>query len=294
LTRSLCVGLYLLLSACGSGGRSSPTTTLGTPTVAPTNEPSAAATTAPTAAPATSPTTPPTSSTVEVDRQTAPTRTDYETPQGVVRLLCAGAGQTPVVLLAGGVDPPTVWDDIVAALGDGVLTCRFDAAAITSDITPSIRAEALSAALDGSGMRGPFVLVGHSLGGLTVRQFGAAHPDQLGGVVLLDATTPMALLSAQADLAGLGWDVATMQADAEAPVTWPDVPLEVLAHDPATLTMGSEALETLWTQGQQLYATLTPLGHYEIVPHSGHFIYVDAVDRVVSAINDVVASADSR
>ncbi|HKR89853.1 MAG TPA: alpha/beta hydrolase [Phenylobacterium sp.] len=37
---------------------------------------------------------------------------------------------------------------------------------------------------------GPYVLVGHSMGGLMVRLFALTHPDQSAGVVLVDAVTP--------------------------------------------------------------------------------------------------------
>jgi pimeloyl-ACP methyl ester carboxylesterase len=37
---------------------------------------------------------------------------------------------------------------------------------------------------------GPWVLVGHSMGGLMVRLFALTHPDEVLGVVLVDAVTP--------------------------------------------------------------------------------------------------------
>jgi pimeloyl-ACP methyl ester carboxylesterase len=37
---------------------------------------------------------------------------------------------------------------------------------------------------------GPYVLVGHSMGGLMVRLFALTHPDQSAGVVLVDAVVP--------------------------------------------------------------------------------------------------------
>jgi pimeloyl-ACP methyl ester carboxylesterase len=37
---------------------------------------------------------------------------------------------------------------------------------------------------------GPFVLAGHSMGGLMVRLYALTHPDQVLGVVLVDAVTP--------------------------------------------------------------------------------------------------------
>jgi pimeloyl-ACP methyl ester carboxylesterase len=56
-----------------------------------------------------------------------------------------------------------------------------DGRAIVSDLA------ALTRELD---EEGPFVLVGHSMGGLMVRLFALTHPDKSLGVVLVDAVTP--------------------------------------------------------------------------------------------------------
>jgi pimeloyl-ACP methyl ester carboxylesterase len=48
----------------------------------------------------------------------------------------------------------------------------------------------LAALLRGAGEPGPFVLVGHSMGGLMVRLFALAHPERALGLVLVDAVTP--------------------------------------------------------------------------------------------------------
>jgi pimeloyl-ACP methyl ester carboxylesterase len=56
-----------------------------------------------------------------------------------------------------------------------------DGAAIVADLA------ALLSALDEPG---PFVLVGHSMGGLMVRLYALTHPTQILGVVLVDAVTP--------------------------------------------------------------------------------------------------------
>ena len=41
-----------------------------------------------------------------------------------------------------------------------------------------------------SGAAPPYLLVGHSLGGLYMQQFARAHPDEVAGVVLVDAVYP--------------------------------------------------------------------------------------------------------
>jgi pimeloyl-ACP methyl ester carboxylesterase len=56
-----------------------------------------------------------------------------------------------------------------------------DGRAIVADLAALLRA------LD---ERDPVVLVGHSMGGLTVRLFALSHPDRALGVVLVDAVTP--------------------------------------------------------------------------------------------------------
>ena len=41
-----------------------------------------------------------------------------------------------------------------------------------------------------AGVPGPYVLVGHSFGGLYVRTYAADYPGEVAGVVLVDATHP--------------------------------------------------------------------------------------------------------
>ncbi|MFI4965897.1 MAG: alpha/beta fold hydrolase [Caulobacterales bacterium] len=56
-----------------------------------------------------------------------------------------------------------------------------DGRAIVADLAALLRA------LD---EEGPFVLAGHSMGGLMVRLYALTHPDQVLGVVMVDAVTP--------------------------------------------------------------------------------------------------------
>jgi len=48
----------------------------------------------------------------------------------------------------------------------------------------------LAALLEAVGERGPVVLAGHSMGGLTTRLFALTWPDRVRGLVLVDAMTP--------------------------------------------------------------------------------------------------------
>jgi pimeloyl-ACP methyl ester carboxylesterase len=51
-------------------------------------------------------------------------------------------------------------------------------------------AEELQTLLHDAGMTGPFVLVGHSLGGMDVRMFASQYPSEVVGMVLVDSSHP--------------------------------------------------------------------------------------------------------
>lgn len=96
----------------------------------------------------------------------------------------------------------------------GVHSCAYDRAGLgRSDPGPKPRdglaiTRDLEALLQHADVPGPYILVGHSMAGLYVRIFAAQHPDQVKGVVLVDATTA----EATRDPIFRGWVGGFMQA----------------------------------------------------------------------------------
>lgn len=121
-----------------------------------------------------------------------------------LRIVCVGPpSAAPLVLFESGAfgfsaDWGVVQDKLAAK---GLRSCAHDRAGLGfSDPSPKPRdAEAISGDLDAllraKGEAGPYVLVGHSMAGLFVRQFAVTHPDQTAGIVLVDAATPEAIYS---------------------------------------------------------------------------------------------------
>jgi pimeloyl-ACP methyl ester carboxylesterase len=110
-----------------------------------------------------------------------------------MHLYATGNGSPTVVLEAGGESWSLDWHLVQQEVSTFTRVCSYDRAGFGwSDPGPKPRhaqaiADELSAVLQASQHRGPYVLVGASFGGHVVRLFAARHPDETAAVVLVDA-----------------------------------------------------------------------------------------------------------
>jgi alpha/beta hydrolase fold len=108
-------------------------------------------------------------------------------------LKCVGSGAPTVVLEAGFGGSSEDWRDVQRQLGRATRTCAYDRAGLGSSLPmPGVHdagdeVRDLRRLLDAAHLERPYVLVGHSYGGLLVRLFAHSHPADVAGVVLLDA-----------------------------------------------------------------------------------------------------------
>ena len=113
-----------------------------------------------------------------------------------LHLSCTGSGSPTVVLEPGqgGVSLDLAW--ITPAIARDSRVCVYDRAGRGwSDAADGPQDGAQIAAdlhtlLDRAHVPGPYVLAGHSFGGLYVQSFAAQFPDDVAGLVLLDSTAP--------------------------------------------------------------------------------------------------------
>jgi pimeloyl-ACP methyl ester carboxylesterase len=111
-------------------------------------------------------------------------------------LNCVGSGSPTVVLEpgAGGTSSQLGW--ITPAVARTTRVCVYDRAgrgwseAADSPQDGARIATDLHTLLYRAGVPGPYVLAGHSFGGLYVRIFAAHYPDEVAGLVLVDSTAP--------------------------------------------------------------------------------------------------------
>jgi pimeloyl-ACP methyl ester carboxylesterase len=105
---------------------------------------------------------------------------------------CTGSGGPAVILQPGLGASSSAWASIAPAVAATTTVCAYDRAGHgRSDEAGPQDGIALAAdlhtLLERAGIPGPYLLVGHSSGGPYVRVFAAQYPDEVAGMVLLDA-----------------------------------------------------------------------------------------------------------
>lgn len=128
---------------------------------------------------------------------------DYAVPGDLVdvgthslHLNCTGSGSPTVVLQAGGGEMSSAFGWIAPAVAGETRVCVYDRAGHgwsessgTAQDGVEIAAD-LHSLLEGGQVPGPYVLAGHSFGGLYTLTFAALYHDEVAGMVLVDTTAP--------------------------------------------------------------------------------------------------------
>jgi pimeloyl-ACP methyl ester carboxylesterase len=113
-----------------------------------------------------------------------------------LHLNCRGSGSPTVILepAAGGVSSDLAW--ITPAVARDTRVCVYDRAGrgwsepADSPQDGAQIATDLHTLLERGHVPGPYVMAGHSFGGLYVLTFAARYPDEVAGMVLVDSTEP--------------------------------------------------------------------------------------------------------
>lgn len=116
-----------------------------------------------------------------------------------LHLHCTGQGSPTVILdtLSGGMSSYWAW--VQPRVAKLTRVCAYDRAGRAwSEASPQPQtlegtARDLHTLLANANIAGPYVLVGHSIAGLYVREFQALYPGEVAGIVLVDASHPQQL-----------------------------------------------------------------------------------------------------
>jgi pimeloyl-ACP methyl ester carboxylesterase len=220
---------------------------------------------------------------------------------------CQGEGQ-PTVILEAGYDSggTSTFFQLQPQIAEFTRVCTYDRAGTgTSDPRPSsmepvtgrqIAAEE-HAVLDAIGASPPYVVVGHSYGGLLVRAFEAAYPDEVVGMVLIDASSEPEIPIYRKLHAG-AWVDGGMRVDIDE-VT--DEVRQARLGSAPLIVLTAEMIEDEWLStvpheaaaAQARLATLSTNAFQTVVTDSGHFIQDERPAVVLEAILEVVDAVHS-
>jgi pimeloyl-ACP methyl ester carboxylesterase len=263
-------------------------------------------------------------------------------------LECHGTGSPTVILEAGYRASARYWTDdllqpeaprtmVLPAVAEFTRVCAYDRPGTYASIgeddfvsrsdaiaqprtAPEVVAD-LHALLQAAQVPGPYVLAAHSLGGLFARLYASTYPDEVIGLVLVDAyserlenlmspaqwqalvrlnqgvgTDKVIPIPGYGDVETLRWggdNAVVCEAVAASPLR--PMPLAVLAHgkpfpqaaDAPGFATGE--LEGFFRAGNADLATLVPNARFFVATESGHDIHQDQPELVVEAIRQVVA-----
>ncbi len=98
-------------------------------------------------------------------------------------LRCVGTGEPTVIFESGAGRGRGDWEKVQPGVADLTRVCSYDRVSERDDVIDDLHSFLREASL-----RGPYVLVGHSLGGLYARRFASRFPDEVAGLVLVDSS----------------------------------------------------------------------------------------------------------
>jgi len=126
-----------------------------------------------------------------------------------MHLYCQGdskPGKPIVILEAGTGDNHLTWYGLQQRIRRDIKVCSYDrlgygwSDSFRGSRTVDQIAEELHELLAAAQIPPPYVLAGHSYGGIVVRYFAARYPETVNGIVFIDATPPVTLLSRQSGI----------------------------------------------------------------------------------------------
>lgn len=276
---------------------------------------------------------------------------------------CRGKGSPTVVFVAGAGDRAETWSTTLDSSGDRVFpskravlpaiaqtnrVCAYDRPGtivatgpgredfeksrsdpVPQPTTLQDHVDDLHALLKASGERGPYVVVGHSMGGAISRLYASEHPEDISGLVLVDPT-PYESANSLTDEQWTLWKLLLQHTPSEEDLElypaleWADLdrnleqasaakklkPMPFIAFqsdepfdftpfvEDGTLPMTPEQAEQFrillynaWHDTVGDLVSQVPGAKFIDDPHSGHYIHQEQPKLVIDSVREVVEAA---
>ncbi|NBC65187.1 MAG: alpha/beta fold hydrolase [Bacteroidetes bacterium] len=245
---------------------------------------------------------------------------------------CKGQGSPSIIIEPGSGDPGNSWKNVQNLIAKFTKVCWYSRAGLGKSDSlenqqhPTKVARQLHALLRNASIDPPYILVGHSIGGLHVRKYQAMYPQEVKGMILVDSShqDQWAILSGfmSEDYMNLyntttqsrNWDEEAYGPQLKLPATLYDLPLVVLTGDKISkyehgllppleylppeyhrqakrvrpeVKSKTNGYRKLWLHLQKDLARLSTNSRHYILKDSGHFVHLDNHEKVVEAAKNV-------
>jgi pimeloyl-ACP methyl ester carboxylesterase len=220
------------------------------------------------------------------------------------------AGEPLVVLEAGGGNGLDVWSEVQSPIAEFTRVCAYDRPTLIrggvgprTGSSPDDVVGTLRGVLSGLRESPPYVMVGHSYGGMIVRLYATKYPAEVTGLVLVDsshedqltrfeAVDPQTARELRSPSRDEAVDLEAFNAALNANRWRAIVPLVVLTHgktppSPPGREAQTQGLEKAWLDLQRELATRSPASTHIVATSSGHYIHRDEPKLVIDAVHRV-------
>jgi pimeloyl-ACP methyl ester carboxylesterase len=234
---------------------------------------------------------------------------------------CMGEGTPAVILEAGWGDVGDTWSLVQPEVATYTQACVYDRVGLgRSDPGPEPptymhAVDDLHALLENASIAPPYILVGHSLGGMYMRLYADRYPDGVVGLVLVDSSHPESFERNAAVLPPETSDESeslrfyrewftgyrrdpTLRSELLEPGSLGDLSLVVLTamnkQRAEDLPTGlNEQFNQIWLELQQELALMSTNSTHVVSEVSEHFIQHDEPELVIQAILDLLLEVRS-
>jgi pimeloyl-ACP methyl ester carboxylesterase len=236
------------------------------------------------------------------------------TSSGSLEYARLGEGEPAIIMINGGSGPIEGWYKVIHEIAEHSTVVAYNRLGVGGSAKPSSPQHgdsivtALRQLLEAIGIRPPYILVGHSLGGLYANLFARKYPQEIKGVVLLDSSHPQDLIinqSQNAFVRGINrvlglfdplfphrqWNetnfVEQTVKQIDTAGLFPDVPLVVVSGAKKPPMMPEFAME-IRRQNQLDFLRLSSQSRHILASQSGHFPQFTEPTVVIQAILDCI------
>ena len=208
----------------------------------------------------------------------------------------SGQGQATVIFENGLGDDVTSWQYVAPEVSTFAKVMTYNRLIYSKQVSAQQIVNHLHLLLQKEHLQPPYILVGHSLGGLYLQLFAREYPKEVAGMVLVDSMSPW-----QAQVDPLPPITAFYYAEANgiklsqkevlsAP-TFPRIPLIVISatkHKLSAAQYASSAQEAQWAAWQNQLADLSPNSQHVSI-NTLHDVQNHAPWLVIAAIKQIIA-----